>query len=81
MVSSFGFWWYTMVNTPDVLMGILLYEAFHAVQSLMLVRIATVGTVAAGGSVAPWAAVLCRRGFVAGLLLSDLRCCTGCRFI
>ena len=37
MASSFGFWWFAMVNVSDVLLGILMFELFHGVQYLALV--------------------------------------------
>ena len=40
MVSGLGFWWFTMVNTRDLLLAILLFELYHALQSLFLVRAA-----------------------------------------
>lgn len=68
MVSNIGFWWFAMVNVQDLLLGILLYEAFHAIQSLALVRVTMLRTVASG-SVARWAAVFGRRSLAAGLLM------------
>ena len=37
MVTSFSFWWYTMVGINQVLLSIVLFEIFHDVQYLTIV--------------------------------------------
>jgi tetratricopeptide (TPR) repeat protein len=80
MASSISFWWFAMVNVGDVLLGLLLYEVFHAIQSLAIVRAAAVRTVERGGQFAPWAEVFCRRGLAAGLLMFGLAMLYGLPF-
>jgi tetratricopeptide (TPR) repeat protein len=62
MVSGLGFWWFTMVNTRDLLLAILLFELYHALQSLFLVRAAGTQGYAEGRLVGR----LARRSFRAG---------------
>ncbi len=69
MVSNIGFWWYAMVSVQDLLLGILLYEAFHAIQNLALVRVAMRHAVASGGGMARWAGFLGAGGLVGGVWL------------
>ena len=38
-ISSFGFWWYTMISINNVILGVALFEIFHDVQYLSLVWI------------------------------------------
>ena len=37
MVSSFGFWWYSMVGIRNAVLGVALFEIFHDVQYLAIV--------------------------------------------
>ena len=46
MASSFGFWWFAMVNVYDPILGLLLFEVFHDVQYNTLVWVYNRGRVA-----------------------------------
>ncbi len=64
LASSVGLWWFTMVSVHDLLLGLLLYELFHAVQSLALVRSATCRLGGGAGTTVPWARWLFRPGLL-----------------
>lgn len=38
MGAGIGLWWYSMINIRDLLLGILLFELFHDIQYVALVR-------------------------------------------
>lgn len=67
MVSGLGFWWFTMVNARDLLLAILLFELFHVLQSLFLVRVAGLQSFAAGRVTGPLSELIFRPG-LAGLV-------------
>jgi len=62
MVSGLGFWWFTMVNARDLLLAILLFELFHALQSLFVVRAAGMQAFAEGRLVGRLASLQFRTG-------------------
>lgn len=37
MISSFGFWWYSMVGIRNAVLGVALFEIFHDIQYLAIV--------------------------------------------
>lgn len=37
MISSFGFWWYSMVSIRNAVLGVALFEIFHDIQYLAIV--------------------------------------------
>jgi len=80
MVSSFGFWWFTMVTIPDLLSGVLLFGAFHAIQDLALVRVSLRRSVASGESTGRFAAALGGRTALSGLALLALALLYGVPF-
>jgi tetratricopeptide (TPR) repeat protein len=69
MVSGLGFWWFTMVNARDLLLAFLLFELFHALQSLVLVRVAGMQRVADGRITGPLAVAAFRPGLAGVVVL------------
>ena len=69
MVSGLGCWWFAMVNTRDLLLAFLLFELFHALQSLVLVRVAGMQRIADGRMTGPLAAAAFRPGLAGVVVL------------
>ncbi len=64
VAASVGLWWFAMVRVEDILLGILLFEVFHDIQYLTLVRFYTGRRVEQGAASGAWTQFLFRRGAI-----------------
>ena len=68
MISTFGFWWYTMISINNIILGVAMFEIFHDVQYLAIVWVYNVKRVQTGHRVGALTRFLFRRSwYLAGL--------------
>lgn len=68
MVSSIGFWWYTVLGIHNTILGIAMFEIFHDVQYLAIVWVFNIKRVQTGHRVGGFTRFLFRRSWLlAGL--------------
>jgi len=62
LASGIGLWWFAMVNVSELLLGIVMFELFHALQYVALVRVYGRRRLARGAAMTSWAGWLFRPG-------------------
>jgi tetratricopeptide (TPR) repeat protein len=63
MITSFSFWWYTMVGINNIILGVAMFEIFHDMQYLAIVWVYNVKRVQSGYRVGAFTRFLFRRSW------------------